>query len=178
MPYVKKVAAIAVFQLSFGAVITAQVARPVAPPVAPRIMSSGVVTSGGQNGQGMLHGRAIDKDFSPLPNAKVRLRNLASGVVEKVSTANQLGEFTFVVTPDIPYVVEVVDQAGQILAIGNIVSAQVGEVAGAVVQVPVRLPALAGLLGNTAGSVVSAASGAGITALQSTFEPPPASPEN
>ena len=33
-------------------------------------------------------------------------------------------------------------------------------------------------MGNTAGSVVSAASGAGVTALQSQFEPPPASPDN
>ena len=126
----------------------------------------------------MIHGRAIDRDSSPLPNATVRLRNLATGAIEKTSTANQLGEFTFIVKPEIPYVVEMADQAGQILAVGNIVTVQVGEVAGAVVQVPVRLPALAGLLGNTAGSVVSAASGAGITALQSNFEPPPASPEN
>jgi hypothetical protein len=150
------------------------------PRAVPHTVASGVVSENARNGQGMIHGTAVDRDASPLPNATVRLRNLSSGNIDKVLTADQAGEFTFIVQPDIPYVVEIADQAGKVLAIGNVVTAQAGEVAGSVVAVPVRLPvAVAGLMGNTAGSVVSAASGAGITALKSAeFEPPPASPDN
>jgi hypothetical protein len=180
MAYGKKAAATAGFLLLFGAIISAQMGRPMVPSAVPHTVTSGVVSTGARNGQGMLHGTAVDRDSSPLPNAMVRLRNLSSGEIEKVLTADQAGEFTFIVTPEIPYVVEIADQAGKVLAIGNVVTAQAGEVAGSIVSVPVRLPAaMAGLMGDTASSVVSAASGAGITALKSAeFEPPPASPDN
>jgi hypothetical protein len=176
----RQTAATAGFLLVFGGVISGQVMPPVAPAAVPNTATSGVVNVNARSAQGMIHGTAVDRDAAPLPNATVRLRNLASQQIEKTSTANQLGEFTFIVKPEIPYVVEIADQTGQILAIGNVVTAQAGEVASAVVTVPVRLPAaVAGLMGNTAGSVLSAASGAGITALKSAeFEPPPASPEH
>ena len=129
----------------------------------------------------MIHGTAVDNTASPLPNATVRLRNLQTNQVEQVFTTNRVGEFTFAAQPEIPYVVEIADQAGQIIAVGDVVVAQAGEVAGAIVAIPTRLPALAGVFGETAGSVVSAATGTGITVLESTVipepPPPPASPE-
>ena len=178
MAHLKKAAATAAWLFLFGAVISAQMVRPTAPSGVPHTVTTGAVDTNRRNGQGMIHGTAVDRNSNPLPNVTVRLRNLVSGEIEKVSTANRIGEFTFIVQPEIPYVVEIADQAGQILAVGNLVSAQVGEVAGSLVSVPVQLPSLTGLAGNSAGSVISAASGSGITALQPTFEPPPASPDN
>jgi hypothetical protein len=179
MSHTKVAAATAGFLLLFGAVISAQLVRPTAPTAVPNTVRSGVVSTSARNGQGMIHGTAVDRDSRTLPNATVRLRNLVSGEIEKISSANQVGEFTFIVQPEIPYVVEIADQAGQILGIGNVVSAQAGEVASSIVTLPGRIPAaLAGMMNNTAGSVVSAASGAGITAVQSEFVPPPASPDN
>jgi hypothetical protein len=130
----------------------------------------------------MIHGTAVDTNASPVPNAAVRLRNLQTNQVEQLSTANQVGEFTFVAQPEIPYVVEIADQAGQVIAVGDVIVAQTGEVAGALVALPTRLPALAGVFGDTSGSVVAAATGTGITKLESTIlpvepPPPPASPE-
>jgi hypothetical protein len=178
MSHTKQAAATAGFLMLFGAVISAQMVRPVAPTAVPHTVTTGVVSSGARNGQGMIHGTAVDRDASPLPNATLRLRNLVSGDIEKISSADHVGEFTFIVQPEIPYVVEIADQSGQILAIGNIVTAQAGEVAGAVVQVPGRLPAVSGVLGNTTGQVISASTGAGVTVLKSTVEDPPASPDN
>ena len=142
MSHTKQAAATAGFLLLFGAVISAQLVRPTVPSAVPHTVTSGVVSTAARNGQGMIHGTAVDRDSSPLPNATVRLRNLVSGEIEKVLNANQAGEFTFIVQPEIPYVVEIADQAGQMLAVGNVVTAQAGEVAGSIVStVPVRLPA-------------------------------------
>jgi len=161
--------------------ISAQIIKPMAPLGPPQQITSAAAGRAAQGAQSMIHGTAVDNSASPLPNASVRLRNLQNNQVEQVSTANQIGEFSFVAQPEIPYVVEIADQAGQIIAVGDVVVPQAGEVAGALVAIPTRLPALAGVFGETAGSVVSAATGTGITALESTVlpepPPPPASPE-
>jgi hypothetical protein len=129
--------------------------------------------------QSMIHGVAVDVDSHPLPNVNVRLRNLKANKVEQKTTANLAGEFNFVAQPEIPYVVELADQTGRIVAVGDVIVVHAGEVAAAMVAIPTRLPTLAGVFGETAGSVISAAAGTGLTALQSTVAapPPPASPE-
>jgi hypothetical protein len=117
----------------------------------------------------LINGVAIDSDQTPLPNATIRLRNLEANKIEQVITANEMGEFSFVARPDVPYVVEIADRAGRIVAVGDVVVANVGEVAGAVVVLPSRLPALAGVFGDTASSVMSAATGAGMTVVDPTL---------
>ena len=103
---------------------------------------------------------------APLPNATVRLRNLESRRIEQIATANHAGEFTFVARPEVPYVVEIADKAGRILAVGDIITAQSGDVAAAVVSIPSRLPAIAGVFSDTASTIVSAATGAGVTVVE------------
>jgi len=176
MAQLTKTGATAVFLLLFGGVASAQLPRLGAPRTSTNSATTGVVSPNSRSGQGMIHGTAVDGNSSPIRNAEVRLRNLDTGTVEKISTANLMGEFTFVVQPEIPYVVEIADQAGQIVGIGTVVTAQAGEVAGSVVAVPGRLPALS-FLGDTAGSVTSVANATGITPVEPSWEPPPASPE-
>ena len=123
----------------------------------------------------MVNGVAVDSDKTPLPNARVRLRNLQVNEVEKVATANQLGEFNFAIAPDVPYVVELADQSGNIVAVSDVLVANAGEVAGAVISLPSKLPALAGMFGETASSVLSAVAGTGLTVVDPDL--PPLSPE-
>src|SRR5580765_1368400 len=73
--------------------------------------------------QSMIHGVAIDVEAHPLPSASVRLRNLTTNQVEQKVTANLAGEFNFVAQPEIPYVVEIIDQAGHIIAVGDVIVA-------------------------------------------------------
>ena len=155
-----------------GTAASAQLVRPVRPNGPPQNVTTGVATVSSVMGQSVIHGTAVDTNASPLPNVSVRLRNLVTSEIEKTSTTNQHGEFTFFVQPDIPYVVEVADRAGRIIAVGNVVTAQAGGVAAAVVLVPLRLPALAGVFGNTAGAVVSSATGTGFTAIAADLRPP------
>ncbi len=113
----------------------------------------------------LINGVAIDSDQAPLPNATIRLRNLETNQIEQVVTANARGEFSFVARPDVPYVVEIADQAGRVVAVSDVIMANAGEVAGAIVTLPSRLPALAGVFGDTASSVLSAATGMGLTVV-------------
>ena len=119
----------------------------------------------GRDMRSLINGVAVDGRQSPLPNAMVRLRNLDVNEIEQVVTANQVGEFSFVARPDVPYVIEIADQAGRIIAVGDVIMANVGEVAGAVVSLPSRVPAFAGVFNDTASSVVSAAAGTGLTVV-------------
>lgn len=159
-----------------GGMASAQIVKPY-PPIGPPQQITAAAGRAAQSAQSVIHGTAIDSNSSPLPNASVRLRNLHTNQVEQTSTANQVGEFSFAAQPEIPYVVEITDQAGHIIAVGDVVVAQAGAVAGTLVAVPTRLPALAGGFSQTAGSVLSAATSTGITVFQSIAQLPPASPE-
>jgi hypothetical protein len=112
--------------------------------------------------QSLINGVAVNSDQTPVPNATIRLRNLNANAIEQVVTANELGQFTFVAVPEVPYVVEITHQDGRTVAVGDVILARAGEVAGAKLTVPSRLPALAGIYGGTASSVVSAAIGTGL----------------
>jgi hypothetical protein len=113
----------------------------------------------------LINGVARDGAQARIPNATVRLRNLEINNVEQVVTANEFGEFSFVAQPNVSYVVEIADRAGRVVAVSDVVVANAGEVAGTVVSLPGRLPALAGVFSNTASSVISAAANSGLTVI-------------
>jgi hypothetical protein len=153
-----------------GTAASAQVVRPVWPN-GPQTVMTVVATKSSVIGVSMIRGQVVDTNASPMQNASVRLRNLATSGIEKVSTADQFGEFSFVVQPEIPYVVEIADQSGHIIAVGNVVTAQAGEVAATFIPAPLHLPPLAGVFGNTAGSVISSAMGTGLSAIDTNLKP-------
>ena len=116
-----------------------------------------------------IHGMAIDSERKPVRNARLRLRNLEMNEIEQTATSDTRGEFSFVARPEIPYVVEIEDASGRMLAVGDVIVAQVGEVAGTVVRLPSRLPAAGGMFRETASSVISAATTAGLTVVDPTL---------
>jgi hypothetical protein len=155
------------------AVMTASASSQVVKPIAP-LGPSTTFGYAGKKGTALINGTAVDTNSVPLPNATVRLRNLAANQIEQVSTANYLGQFNFIAKPEVPYVIEIADRVGHILAVGDIITAQAGDVAGAIIAIPSRVPAIAGFFGETASSVVSATTSAGISVLD---PDPPLSPE-
>jgi hypothetical protein len=140
---------------------------------APRNVARSAAAAG--RSLSMIQGTAIYADHAPIPYAALRLRNLVTARIEQVTTANYAGDFSFLADPGTPYVVELVDNTGRLLATGGMVSAQAGQTAGALVMLPGRVTTLAGLFGNAAGAIISAAASTGITAVTSTT--PPESPE-
>ena len=179
MPRVNYLLYVGTAVLGTGIMASAQTAPPAAPAALPRQVAAAVTGRASQGAQSTIRGTVVDSGGSPLANASVRLRNLKTHQVEQVSVASPGGEFTFTVLPRIPYAVEIADNAGQIIAVGDVVTVQVGEVAAVLVAAPVRLSSMAGVFGETASSVLSAVAGTGLTAASSALapEPPPASPE-
>jgi hypothetical protein len=132
---------------------------------APRQGAKAAAQRAARDIRSLINGTAVDTNQAPLPNAIIRLRNLNVNEIEQVVTANQAGEFSVVARPGVPYVLEIADHAGRVLAVGDVIVANAGEVASAVVALPSKLPALAGVFGDTASSVMSAASGTGLTVV-------------
>jgi hypothetical protein len=122
--------------------------------------------------QSMIRGTVLDANSQPVPNVTVRLRNVKTKKVEQQSTVNHAGEFSFVAPTQVSYAVEIVDQAGHVIAVGNVM-AQAGVVTRTVVSLAAHVPSVAGVLGEAAGAVVSAVSSIGITSAPLA----PASPE-
>jgi hypothetical protein len=110
------------------------------------------------------------------------LRNLQTKTVEQLARTNAAGEYSFVALPDTPYVVELVNYPGRVLAVGEVMTVQGGAAAGGMIVVPAPLSALAigagsgsgGLFNQSTGAIVSAITGAGMTVLSAA---PPLSPE-
>jgi hypothetical protein len=124
-----------------------------------------------KSGQAAIRGVAVDAKATPVANAKVQLRNLGTRNVEHVGAASPRGEFNFVVRPEMPYVVEVVDLGGRVIAVGDVIIAHAGDVAAATIALPARLAGLTGLAAQSAGSAASAASGVSVAAAQATALP-------
>lgn len=168
--YIRLKVALAGMVLLTSIVSAQEAVRPGTAAVKASRPSANVVTERAAGAiQSLINGVALDSNKNPLPNAIVRLRDLQVNEIEQVITANRVGEFSFTARPDIPYVVEIADQAGRIVAVGDVIMASAGEVAGAVVALPSRLPALAGVFGDTASSVMSAATGTGLTVVDPTL---------
>ena len=62
------------------------------------------------------HGEA---DNTPIPNARLRLRNVLSGKIAATTTANEMGQFAFNDVESGSYLVELVGENGKITAIGH-----------------------------------------------------------
>jgi hypothetical protein len=159
--------------LGLLAVMTAsassQVVQPAAPVSAPATSGVALKTS-----QALINGSAVDITSAPVANATVRLRNLAENKIEQVVVSNEAGQFTFVARPEVPYVIEVADETGRLLGVGDVIIVQAGEVAAALVSIPSQVPAMAGFFGQTATSLLAAVTTLGVTVVD---PEPPLSPE-
>jgi hypothetical protein len=122
-----------------------------------------------------VHGVVWNADNTPLPNSKVRLRNLQTGRVDAAATANEEGRFTFDNLEGGSYVIELVGDDGKVIALGQSFRIEPGETVATFVRLGARQPRLAGFFSNAAAAVISAASSAGVTAIGS--QAPPASPQ-
>lgn len=122
-----------------------------------------------------VRGVAWNNDNSPLPAAKVRLRNLETGRVEGSTVTTEIGQFTFGGIEGGAYVVELVGDNGSVMAVGQGFRVETGETVATFVRLPARRSWFAGAFSNAAAAVVAAASSAGVTAIGSPG--PPVSPQ-
>lgn len=114
-------------------------------------------------------------DSTPVPNARVRLRNMTTGRMDATGVANQTGQFTFENLEPGSYVIELVDETGKVRALGQSFRIEAGETIATFVRLAASRPWFAGFFSNAAAAAISAASSAGVTAVGS--DAPPATPQ-
>lgn len=125
---------------------------------------------GASRGTAIL-GNAWTANNSPIPGARIRLRNVASGKIAAVTLANEAGQFSFPSIEGGSYVVELVDDTAAVLALGHVFSIAPGETVATFVRLGTKVPWFTGFFGNAAGAVASSAASQGITALAPLVRP-------
>jgi len=110
-------------------------------------------------------GTAWGADNTPIPYARLRLRNVLSGKVAATTTANELGQFAFHDVESGSYLVELVAENGRILAIGHTFSVAPGETVATFVRLGTKVHWFIGFFGNAAAAISSTAAAIGITAV-------------
>ena len=111
-----------------------------------------------------VRGLAWSSTNSPIPGAKVRLRNTQSGQVQANAVTGEDGQFAFTAVQAGPYVVELVGDNGKVLAVGQSFRVEPGETVATFVRLAPQRSWLTGVLTNTATGVIAAAASAGVTA--------------
>ena len=116
-------------------------------------------------------GNVWTADNQPIPGARVRLRNVGSGKIEAVTVANEAGQFTFPTIEGGSYLVELINDAASVLAVGQVFSIAPGETVATFVRLGTKVPWFTGFFGNAAAAVAFSAASQGITALAPIVRP-------
>jgi len=114
-----------------------------------------------------VQGNALSSTNGQLASATVRLRDARFGRVVDTQFTDKAGSFAFKAVDPGSYIVEIMGTDQTVLAASQLVSVNAGQAVSAVVKLPFRIPALAGVLGNTtpsAAAVTTAAAGASVLA--------------
>jgi hypothetical protein len=112
-----------------------------------------------------IMGAAWNADNSPIPDAKLRLRNAITGRIEATTIADAAGQFTFSNIEGGTYVVELVNDSGKVLTVGHAFMVAPGETLVTFVRLGARVPWFAGFFENAAAAATSSAASLGVTAL-------------
>jgi hypothetical protein len=68
---------------------------------------------------GTVTGTVVNHDDTPVPGARLRLRDVTTGRTVQTTDGDKAGRFTFLRVPPGSYIVELVDRRGNILAVGQ-----------------------------------------------------------
>lgn len=152
-----------------GAVALVMVCALAAPPSAhslpPAKAAARTVTSAVAKGATTILGVVWNMDNTPIPGARVQLRNLVSGKVDAAGVANETGQFSFNQIEGGRYVIELIGANGKIVTVGHAFAIAPGESVATFVRMGTKVPWFTGFFGNAATAVTSSAASQGITAI-------------
>lgn len=110
-------------------------------------------------------GAAWKGDNTPIPFAKLRLRNMLTGKIEATTVANEAGRFAFTGIESGPYAIELVSDSGKVLTLGHTFTVAPGETVATFVRLGTKVPWFNGFFSNAAAAASSAAAATGVTAI-------------
>ena len=155
----------------FGAVAVVLVCALAAPPKAHSqspAKTAGKRASVVSKSATSIRGVALDADSSPIPGARVQLRNLVTGKVHGTAVANEAGQFAFNPTEGGRYVVELLGASGKVTTAGQAFVIAPGDSLTTFVRMGTKGPWFTGIFANfsnAAAAVSSTAASQGITAI-------------
>jgi hypothetical protein len=116
--------------------------------VARTTVATAAVSRARAVGLTMIQGNALDSTNGAMNDAVVRLRDARFGRIVDTQMTDKSGLFTFKAMDPGAYIVEVVAKNESVMAASQLLNVNPGEAVSAVVKLPFRAPALAGVLGN------------------------------
>jgi hypothetical protein len=156
-------------RLRLGALVVVLVCGMSAPPAAsglpPARIPSRVGATPASNGSTSVLGVAWKVDNTPIPSARLRLRNLVSGKVEATAVSDLTGQFTFAGIEGGTYVVELLGENGKVVTVGHAFVIAPGETVATFIRLGTKVPWFSGFFSNAASAVASTAASQGITAI-------------
>ena len=128
-------------------------------------------------GIAMIQGNALDSTNGAMNDTIVRLRDARFGRIVDTQLTDRAGLFTFKAMDPGAYIVEMVAKNESVLAASQLLNVNAGEAISAVVKLPFRAPALAGVVGNaSAPSATAIAMEAAAGGISSVIPTAPISP--
>jgi hypothetical protein len=112
--------------------------------VVPRVLAA----KAKQSALTMIQGNALDSANGQMRNTIVRLRDARFGRIVDTQLTDKAGLFAFRAIDPGSYVVEIMANDQSILAASQLLTVNAGEAVSAIVKLPFRIPALAGLVGS------------------------------
>jgi hypothetical protein len=130
------------------------------PPRAPALVSAPAAGHGPS-----ILGTAWTAENTPIASARVQLRNVVTGRVEATAQANEAGQFTFENVERGSYAVELLNDGGKVLVVGQVFTVAPGETVATFVRLGTKVPWVANFFASSIAAVSSTASTEGIVAL-------------
>jgi hypothetical protein len=97
-----------------------------------------------------IQGNALSSTNGAMNDTLVRLRDARFGRIVETQLTDKSGLFAFKAVDPGAYIVEMIANDESVLAASQLLNVNAGEMISAVVKLPFRAPALAGVLGNAA----------------------------
>lgn len=135
--------------------------RPAIARVVRPVAGSGAIRSRAVS----IHGGAWHADNTPVPGARLRLRNVITGRIEATAVANENGEFAFTGIAAGTYLIEMVAEHGKVLAVGHTFTVAPGETIATFVRLGPKVRWFNGLFGNASLMVAASAATVGVMAV-------------
>ena len=119
----------------------------------------------GASDRSRVIGTVWDAKDQAIPGARVRLRNVTNGRIERAAVSNEFGQVTFTGIDPASYVLELVNAQGAVLALGQTFVVGPDQTVPAFVRLASKTPWFAGFFSNAAAAAVATAASVGVTAV-------------
>ena len=120
---------------------------------------------------GTVTGTVWRSNDAPVPDAPLQLRDVSTGQVVQSTRANELGRFTFSKVTAGSYIVELVDENRNVLALGEMFTIGPTESVATFIRLAASTKWYGGFFTNAAAAAIAAAATVGVTAVGNGGQP-------